>query len=156
MPRIGFCCLDFVDFVDCVSGLGVVVWIRPFVQLLIRLLVRAARKQLGDQRKTKGKPLLPLWYQILLHRIIPHQAKPNHTTPYQVKPYHTKWIQTTRYQAIVYIVIFVPPSNAFVPLVHICGSSHCPKKWKSKVKIHPCYIWNVKVQSTKPLVALQL
>ena len=76
MPRIGCCCLDFVDcgfgglgFVvfivwivclDCVSGLGVVVWIRPFVQLLIRLLVRAARKQLGDQRKTKGKPLLPL------------------------------------------------------------------------------------------------
>ena len=80
MPRIGFCCLDFVDcgfcgfgglgfvvfivwivdVVDCVSGLGVVVWIRPFVQLLIRLLVRAARKQLGDQRKTKGKPLLPL------------------------------------------------------------------------------------------------
>ena len=89
MPRIGFCCLDFVDcgccgfgglgfvvfivwivdvvdcvsgldFVDCVSGLGVVVWIQPFVQLLIRLLVRAGRKQLGDQRKTKGKPLLPL------------------------------------------------------------------------------------------------
>ena len=84
MPRIGFCCLDFVDcgfcglgfvvfivwivdVVDCVSGLGVVVWIRPFVQLLIRLLVRAARKQLGDQRKTS---------EPLLHPIIPHQPKP--------------------------------------------------------------------------------